>query len=188
MPVAGTGTPRSSWLREGAPPPVAARRGFPWAGARGSPCARGYKSAAPRQRATGRQPPAMSRGLQLLLLSCGRARDPLSPPASPPSPDCPDAGLPADTPFLRLFTPLSPSCSLQPGARSAGSEGGLFRRCGFALHRTPGSAGLLQGLLGQGKRGNACELGFGRLNWRQRESPDFGWRPYVARGRGVSSS
>lgn len=117
--MAGTGTPRSSWLREGAPPPVAARRGFPWAGARGSPCARGYKSAAPRQRATGRQPPAMSRGLQLLLLSCGRARDPLSPPSSPPPQTAPTPVFLLTLPFFacsRRCLPLA-ACSLAPAAR-----------------------------------------------------------------------
>lgn len=60
-------------------------------------------------RAPGRQSTAMSRGLQLLLLSCGRACGRPAPPAR----------LPA-TPSSRLLTQLSlplAACSLAPAAR-----------------------------------------------------------------------
>uniref|UniRef100_A0A671FA75 Ig-like domain-containing protein n=2 Tax=Rhinolophus ferrumequinum TaxID=59479 RepID=A0A671FA75_RHIFE len=71
------------------------------------------RGAARRQRATGQQPPAMSRGLQLLLLSCGRSRGCLSASLPPPAPH-----RPATPPFLacsRSSLPLV-ACSLTPAA------------------------------------------------------------------------
>lgn len=84
-------------------PPLPAACGDPRDRRGEVPGERGTKAGA---RAPGRQSTAMSRGLQLLLLSCGRAcgrRRPRPPPRS-----C----------FSRLLTQLSPSCSrLAPAAR-----------------------------------------------------------------------
>lgn len=109
------GVPGGGGLREGAPPASAPRGGFPWAGAWGSPCARGYKSAARRQRATSQQPPAMSRGLQLLLLSCGRYRDRLSCSLPRPRPHRAPCPPPSSLAHAAASLPLA-ACSLAPAA------------------------------------------------------------------------
>lgn len=92
-----------------------------------------------------RSAPAMSQGLQLLLLGCGTA-------PSPSPPRCLRLRL-GGLAYAALSLPLS--YSLQPGSRDgdAGGDGGLLRDRGPAMHSALGPTALLQGVLGQGKRG-----------------------------------